>query len=170
MTSYYPSINDYLKNFDINHSIIDTKERDKMCEIWQKLAYSPIYLIFLSYDPDTEEDYWVKEETYWTGWEWNEKNNHIHGIGTMKNLYDENIEQVSHMVFNLSFNFILSKKRLENLKINSNDEVLNGNIDTLLKYKTFNFNFFGDFRKHNNNIMPGLLEIDYPKIDKSESY
>lgn len=163
MTSYY-NIEDYLEKFDINHPTNDTNERNKMCELWEELAYSPIYLIIWSYDPSTKEDYWMKEETYWTGWEWNEKNNHIHGIGTTKKLYDDNIDQVSNMAWNFSFTFILSKKRLENLKINSNDKNLNDNIDSLIKYNRFDFDFFGYFKKYNNEIMPGILEINYPKI------
>ena len=163
MTSYF-NIEDYLENFDINHPIIDTNERNKMCEMWEELAYSKIYLIYLCYDESEQTYYWHKEETYWTGWEWNEKNNHIHGIGTTKKLNDDNIDQVSTMPWNFSFSFILSKKRLENLKINSNDKILIDGIDTLTKYNKFDFDFFGYFRKFNNDVMPGLLKINYPKI------
>ena len=32
MTTYYANAGEYIENFDINAKIVDTEERDKMCE------------------------------------------------------------------------------------------------------------------------------------------
>ena len=50
MTCEYDSISQYINDFDINAPIVDTEERDKMCELWGELAYSKIYLLSLCYD------------------------------------------------------------------------------------------------------------------------
>ena len=94
----------------------NTEERDKMCEYWGKYAYSKVYLMYWSYDPTSDKNYWYKEEVYWTGWEWNEENNHLHGIGTKRNINNEDEEQKSHMVFDLGFIHIISEKKLKEIK------------------------------------------------------
>ena len=99
--TYYPNARQYIDEFDINAAIVDTEERNNMCEFWQQYAYSKIYLMYWSYDPRSDKNYWYKEEVYWTGWEWNEENNHLHGIGTMKNVNNEDEQQKSHMVLSL---------------------------------------------------------------------
>ena len=84
--AYYENASQYIEDFNINAPIVDTEERDKMCEMWEELAYSKIYLMSLCYDKTDQNYYWYKNPVYWTGWEWNEENNHIHGIGTMRNV------------------------------------------------------------------------------------
>ena len=66
---YYYDAAEYIDDFDINAPIVDTEERNKMCELWTELAYSKIYLMSLCYDEEEQMEYWHKEEVYWTGWE-----------------------------------------------------------------------------------------------------
>ena len=54
MAIYYDT-NEYIEEFDINTKIVDTEERDKMCELWTELAYSKIYLMSLCYDESDKE-------------------------------------------------------------------------------------------------------------------
>ena len=145
MTTYYENAGQYIDDFDINAPIVDTEERNEMCEMWQELAYSKIYLMSLYYDEEKKMDCWYKEEVYWTGWEWNEENNHIHGIGTMRNMDNEDEYQKSHIVWDRSFDWILSEKRLkamyEKLKTEEQDPTetrktdLTNCISDMLKYR-----------------------------------
>ena len=56
--TYYENATQYIDDFDINASIIDTKERNQMCELWEKYAYSKVYLMYWSYDPTSDKNYW----------------------------------------------------------------------------------------------------------------
>ena len=174
MTTYYANAGEYIENFDINAKIVDTEERDKMCEYWGKYAYSKVYLMYWSYDPTSDKNYWYKEEVYWTGWEWNEENNHLHGIGTMRDINNEDEEQKSHNVFDLGFIHIISEKKLkeikkellENKNEKSPDELELRNItEALLKHNKFHRHFLKYTRKMNSGVVPGILDITYPIID-----
>ena len=52
MITYYENIGEYIEDFNINAKIVDTEERNKMCEMWEELAYSKIYLMSLCYDKE----------------------------------------------------------------------------------------------------------------------
>lgn len=179
--AYYENASQYIEDFDINAPIVDTEERDKMCEMWEELAYSKIYLMSLCYDEEDKMYHWYKDEVYWTGWEWNEENNHIHGIGTIRNLYNEDEQQKNHMVFDRHFNFIISEKRLKNMhselktyeyeNSEKNDETYPRKID--LGICINNMITFGRWREDDMKIayilnegkIPGKLDIQFPKID-----
>ena len=184
MSIYYENASQYIKDFDINAPIVDTEERDNMCKMWEELAYSKIYLMSLSYDESDEKYYWCKEPVYWTGWEWNEENNHIHGIGTMRNVNNMDEQQKNHMVFDRHFNFIISEKRLEEMyrELKTDTiENLRKKYDNLNDDGIENFgNYIGDLRKTyvqygedfmnclyqlNKGKIPGKLDIHFPKID-----
>ncbi len=184
MSIYYENASQYIKYFDINAPIVDTEERDNMCKMWEELAYSKIYLMSLSYDESDEKYYWCKEPVYWTGWEWNEENNHIHGIGTMRNVNNMDEQQKNHMVFDRHFNFIISEKRLEEMyrELKTDTiENLRKKYDNLNDDGIENFgNYIGDLRKTyvqysedfmnclyqlNKGKIPGKLDIQFPKID-----
>ena len=53
MTTYYENAAEYIENFDINAKIVDTEERDKMCEFWDRIwsqnlhrkEIAPIFII-----------------------------------------------------------------------------------------------------------------------------
>ena len=172
MTCEYESTSQYINNFDINAPIVDTEERDKMCELWGELAYSKIYLLSLCYDEEQNMDYWYKEEVYWTGWEWNEENNHIHGIGTMRNLHDEDEQQKNHMVWDRSFGLILSKKRLKEIcdknkeTTNEREKELNNCINNIFKYRKWGDDYMKYAYILNEGNIPGMLKIKFPKIRK----
>ena len=172
MTCEYENTSQYIDNFDINAPIVDTEERDKMCELWGELAYSKIYLLSLCYDEEQNMDYWYKEEVYWTGWEWNEENNHIHGIGTMRNLHDEDEQQKSHMVWDRSFGMILSKKRLKEIcdknkeTTDKREKELNNCINNIFKYRRWGDKYMKYAYILNEKKIPGMLEITFPKIGK----
>ena len=182
--AYYENASQYIEDFNINAPIVDTEERDKMCKMWEELAYSKIYLMSLSYDETDEKYYWCKETVYWTGWEWNEENNHIHGVGTMRNVNNMDEQQKNHMVFDRHFNFIISEKGLEEM----HRELKTDTIENLRqKYDNLNDdgienfgNYIGDLRKTyvqygedfmnclfqlNKGKIPGKLNIQFPKID-----
>ena len=184
MSIYYENASQYIKDFDINAPIVDTEERDNMCKMWEELAYSKIYLMSLSYDESDEKYYWCKEPVYWTGWEWNEENNHIHGIGTMRNVNNMDEQQKNRMVFDRHFNFIISEKRLEEMyrELKTDTiENLRKKYDNLNDDGIENFgNYIGDLRKTyvqysedfmnclyqlNKGKIPGKLDIQFPKID-----
>ena len=63
MAIYYDT-NEYIEEFDINTKIVDTEERNKMCELWTELAYSKIYLMSLCYDESDKEYRWYKEPPF----------------------------------------------------------------------------------------------------------
>ena len=172
--SYYENATQYIDEFDFNASIVDTKERNQMCEFWEKYAYSKVYLMYWSYDPTSDQNYWYKEEVYWTGWEWNEENNHLHGIGTMRNINNEDEEQKSHMVFELGFIHIISEKRLQEIKKELSEKEnekspemleLEEVTDALLRHNKLNRYFLKYTRKINKGVIPGVLDIAYPIID-----
>lgn len=172
--TYYENAAQYIEEFDINSKIVDTEERDKMCKYWQEYAYSKVYLMYWSYDPTSDKNYWYKEEVYWTGWEWNEENNHLHGIGTMRNINNEGEEQKSHMVFDLGFIHIISEKKLKEIKKEllenenekSPDELELRNItEALLRHNKFHRYFLKYTRKINKGVIPGVLDITYPIIN-----
>ena len=184
MSIYYENTSQYIEDFDINAPIVDTEERNKMCKMWEELAYSKIYLISLCYDEEEKMYRWYKEAVYWTGWEWNEENNHIHGIGTMRDVKNIDEQQKSHMVFDLSFNFIISEKRLEEMhrelktdtieNLRNKYENLNDNgienfgncIEDLRKnYVSYGEDFMNYVYKLNKGKIPGKLDIQFPKID-----
>lgn len=182
MAIYYDT-NEYIEEFDINTKIVDTEERDKMCELWTELAYSKIYLMSLCYDESNQNYRWYKEQVYWTGWEWNEQNDHIHGIGTMRDLNDIDEQQKNHMVFDKSFGLIISEKRiqemhkelktddLENLRkkyknltddgIDSFGKCLG---DLLIDYRNYSDDFMNHLYKLNSGDIPGMLKIKFPKF------
>jgi len=180
MTTYYENASEYIENFDINAKIVDTEERDKMCELWDEFAYSKIYLMYLSRGTDEQGkdvDYWYKEEVYWSGWEWNEQNNHIHGIGTMRNVNDMDEQQKNHMAFDLVFVHIISEKQLQKIKKELSEKEDEKSLEmlelekitnALLKYKKFHINYFKYIRHMNSGIIPGILDITYPIVDNVE--
>tara|TARA_Y100000816_G_scaffold63503_3_gene42005 strand:+ start:452 stop:1009 length:558 start_codon:yes stop_codon:yes gene_type:complete len=182
--AYYENASQYIKEFNLNAPIVDTEERDNMCKMWEELAYSKIYLMSLCYDETDQIYYWCKEPVYWTGWEWNEENNHIHGIGTMRNVNNMDEQQKSHIVFDLSFSFIISEKRLEEMyrELKTDTiENLRKKYDNLNDDGIENFgNYIGDLRKTyvqygedfmnclyqlNKGKIPGKLDIHFPRID-----
>jgi len=168
--AYYYNAAEYIDDFDINAPIVDTEERNKMCELWTELAYSKIYLMSLCYDEEEQMEYWHKEEVYWTGWEWNEENNHIHAIGTMRNMHDENEQQKSHVVWDRSFDWILSEKQLKAI-CNENKETTDEREKELTKCinNIFRYRRWGDeymkyaYMLHEGKI-PGKLSIQWPKF------
>ena len=182
MTTYYENIGEYIEDFNINAKIVDTEERNKMCEMWEELAYSKIYLMSLCYDKENKMDYWYKESVYWTGWEWNEQNNHIHGIGTMRNLHDEDEQQKSHMVYDLSFGLILSEKRLkekynelqreeqENLEKQVSTDPRKVDLSNCINYisqdncRTWSDEDMRIIYILNEGAIPGKLDIKFPRI------
>ena len=177
MTTYYENIGEYIEDFNINAKIVDTEERNKMCEYWGKYAYSKVYLMYWSYDPRSDKNYWYKEEVYWTGWEWNEQNNHIHGIGTMRNVNNMDEQQKNHMAFELGFVHIISEKKLKEIKkelLEKQDEKspheleLRNITEALLKHNKFHRHFLKYTRKMNSGVVPGILDIAYPIIDNVE--
>ena len=175
MTCEYDSTSQYINNFDINAPIVDTEERDKMCELWGELAYSKIYLLSLCYDEEQKMEYWYKEEVYWTGWEWNEENNHIHGIGTMRNMHDEDEQQKNHMVWDRSFGLILSKKRLKEIcdknkeTTDKREKELNKCINNIFKYRRWGDKYMKYAYSLNKGNIPGMLKIKFPKI-RNDTY
>ena len=54
--TYYPNARQYIDEFDINAAIVDTEERNNMCEFWQQYAYSKIYLMYWSYEPRSDKN------------------------------------------------------------------------------------------------------------------
>ena len=187
MSIYYENVNEYIDNFNINAPIVDTEERNKMCELWEDLAYSKIYLVSLCEDDGDKKLYsWYKEEVYWTGWEWNEENNHIHGIGTMRNVNSEDEQQKSHMMFDRNFGLIISEKRLKEMynrlkteKLEKIEEKDYDFHDLNKMYKDHDLcnciNHMINFRNWEDEMMkyayclnersiPGKLDIHFPKI------
>ena len=59
MTTYYENAGEYIEHFDISAKIVDTEERNKMCEYWGKYAYSKVYLMYWSYDPTSGNSFFV---------------------------------------------------------------------------------------------------------------
>lgn len=183
MTTYYCGPNEYIENFNIDAKIQDTEERNNMCKYWQDFGYSKIYLIYLSYNPVTEKDYWHRETTYWSGWEWNEENNHVHGLGTTRDLMDFNCEQKNHMVWDFKFQYVISEKKIIRMKedcehkmntVETDEDAFNNTalhhfLEGLLNHENLHISYFHSIKKFNAGKIPGQLEFVFPEIGDLES-
>lgn len=166
MSTYYTGPCEYIDEFNINAPIVDTKERDDMCRLWGELAYTKVYLVYGCHEPEEDLYYWASEEVYLTGWEWNEEGNHLHAIGTMRNVNDLDEQQKSHLVYDMNFRYIISEKILKTIVEKETDvqeEMITKEIaDILLHNRKYPDGFFARVKSVNNGEIPGMLHLELP--------
>ena len=168
MSVYYENVRQYINEFDINVPIVDTKERDDMCRLWAETAYTKVYLMYGCHDPEEDKYYWLSEEVYLTGWEWNEEGNHLHAIGTMRNVNDCDEEQKSHLVYDMNFRYVISEKILKKIVEKETDvqnEIVTKEIaNVLLNNRKYPDGFFAQIKDVNNGKVPGMLHLELPRF------